>query len=310
MSDTWQTIHQRGQQTNAVWNTHAPAYTVGTLTLALHQADVAALPPAAQALTSQQDVVDAARADRDATCNLIKDLSTRVPRVLDGALEPGDPFHGDLEDIRAVEMTGLDTIITRGQRTRSLWEKVNARNAAAVPVQPPVVVGGKTVADLITALTALPVKTQAVEDARSVLSDKRSDLRTLAARVDKNNKRWYAAWEGNFPVGSPERDALSQIDTGGGPVPVPTVLEIAPPLSVVNATTAQINYSAGGGQHATTLVLQWHVVGQPEWANSAPVELPSQLVSAPEFEQATVRFRTVVSNSAGEAISPVQEVNF
>lgn len=305
-NDTWQTIHQRGQQTNAVWNTHAPAFTVGTLTLALHQADVAALPAAGQALASEQDVVDAARAARDATCDLIKDLATRAPRVLDGALDFGDPLHGDLDDIRLVEITGLDTIISRGQRVRSVWEKVNVRNAALVPPIPALVVGSKTVADLVAALTELPVKTQAVEDTRSVLSDKRSSLRALAGKVDKNNKRWYAAWEGNFPAGSPERDALTQIDTGT-PTPPPTVLLIAS-LSGINATTVQVSYTAGGGAHASELELQWQLAGQPDWTVAGDATEPSQQVSEPDFEQATVRFRTRAKNSRGEVFSPVVEI--
>lgn len=80
---------------------------------------MAALLPARQALADQQDVVDEKRADRDATLATIKELGVRLPRVLDGALEPGDPMHGDVDDIRSIEAVGLDTIIARGQRVLS-----------------------------------------------------------------------------------------------------------------------------------------------------------------------------------------------
>lgn len=214
MSMNWQVIQQRGQETLAVWQTFAPAFTVGALTFASHQTNVQALPAASQAMQTQQDALDAARAARDATAGTVRDLAVRLPRKLDGDLPPGDALHGDLEDIRTIEMTGLDTVLLRGQRTISLWTKVNARHAAATPPVPAVTVGGGTLANLTAAAAGLPGAEQEVENERSELSDRRSDLRTLAATVDSANKRWYAAWQGEFPAGTPEGDALSQIDTG------------------------------------------------------------------------------------------------
>ena len=216
MNDSWQTILQRAQSTNAIWGQHAPGFTVGTLTLALHQADAALLEPAAQAVVTAEDAVDSARDDRDSSMNFIKDLAIRAPRKMDGELSVGDPYHSDLKHIRAVEMTGLETTVTRGQRTVSLWQKLNARNAAMVPPLPAMTVGGATVTQLAAALTGLPLKTQAVENAASFLGDRRSDLLVLKERVYTNNIRWFAAWEGEFVEGSPERNALSQIDTGSG----------------------------------------------------------------------------------------------
>lgn len=251
--ESWQNIHQRGQQSNAVWNTFNAAFTVGTLTLALHQADVAALPAAGQARTSQEDVVDEKRAERDATLATIKDLGTRFPRVMDGALEPGDPMHSDLDDIRNYEPDGLDSIIRRGERTLSCWNKINTHHAVAVPVLPPITVGAITVATLAAALTGLQGKTQAVEDARSVLSGVRAALRGLAERVDRNNKRWLAAWEGTYPVGTPENDALSQIDTesgssGGGTPPPP------PPPVPPGVATLSVVLDSGGEVAILTMV--------------------------------------------------------
>lgn len=184
--------------------------------------------------------MDAARASRDTTLALIEDLAIRLPRKLDGELAPDDPMHSDLEDIRNIKMDSFDSIQDRGQRVLSVWTKVNARNAATVPVLPAVTAGGQAVAILSAALTALPVKEHAVEDARAVLNDRRSAVRTLAGKVDRNNKRWYAAWQGEFVPGTPAGDALSQIDTGapggggsGGGNP--------PPAAPLNATFTQAN---------------------------------------------------------------------
>jgi hypothetical protein len=65
-NQAWQTIHSRGEQTLAVWNAHSPAFKVGEMTFALHQADVQGLPPLGQAAEDAQDVVDDARAARAA----------------------------------------------------------------------------------------------------------------------------------------------------------------------------------------------------------------------------------------------------
>ncbi len=94
-----------------------------------------------------------------------------------------------------------------------------------------------------------------MEDTRSALSDVRSALRTLADRVDRNNKRWYAAWQGTFPVGTPENDALSQIETGGSggsgggtpPPPPPPVGPGVPVLdSAINSGVVTLTMTATG----------------------------------------------------------------
>lgn len=239
--ESWQSIHSRGQSTNAIWNQHAPALTVGEMTLATHSADVALLPPAAQAVVTQEDAVDTARNARDAAVAFITDLAIRAPRKIEGDLLSSDPFHADLKHIRVVEITGLDTAVTRGQRVVSLWEKLNARNATLVPARPPLLVGGTAVAALAAALTGLPAKTQEVETQTSILNDRRSDLAIIKDRVDTNNKRWFDSWMGEFAEGSPERNALSQIDTGsggsgggGGEPPAPT-----PPGTALVSSTIQ-----------------------------------------------------------------------
>jgi hypothetical protein len=238
----------------------------------------------------------------------IKDLSTRLPRKLDGDLPADDPFHGDLDTIRGVEMTSPDTIAERGRMVLSLWNKYNARLAAQSPPVAALTVGGLTAGDLDAALTALPEKTQAVEDQKAALSDRRSELRTLAATVDTDNKRWFAAWQGEYSTGTPENDALSQIDTG--PVtPAPSALEISTATATA-ATTARLTYTAGGGAHATTLALQWKLPTDAEFGNDTPVVQPHQDVTNPAFAGKLVTFRTVATNSVDSTISAEKTVQF
>lgn len=215
----WQHILLRGQQSLAVWQQHSPPFKVGALTLTAHQADVTALSPAGQATEDAQDVVDDSRAARDAAQAAVASMNVRMPRKLDGELMPDDPFHADLEDIRAIDSSNsAGAILTRGQKVVALWKKVNARNAAATPVIPALIVGGTTLAAFQSQVESLPGAQQTVEDKEASMRDKRGDLRKLAGKVDTNNKRWYAAWQGEFPAGTPEGDALAQVDTesGGG----------------------------------------------------------------------------------------------
>jgi len=214
---TWQQILLRAQQSLAVWQQHSPTFKVGALTLAAHQADAAALAPAGQSAEDEQDVVDDARAARDAAQAAVSSMNVRLPRKLDGELMPDDPFHADLEDIRAVDSSdSRASTLTRGQKVVALWKKVNARNAAASPVLPALTVGGTTLAAFQAQVEGLPGLQQTVENKEAGLRDKRGDLRRLASKVDTNNKRWYAAWQGEFPAGTPEGDALSQITTESG----------------------------------------------------------------------------------------------
>ncbi len=202
------------KQTVAVWGQWHPDFKVGDDALAAHDASVQALPEAAQAVATQRDAVDDARAIRDGRIALIRELGVSLPRKLDGDLAASDPYHKDLADIRGIEMTGMSTTEKRGQMVYSLWLKLDARRAALVPPKPAMTVGGRTAAQLKTALTDLPAKKQDVEKAVSVLNDARGDLRALMLRVDALNKRWYAAWQGEYLEGTPERAALAQVDTG------------------------------------------------------------------------------------------------
>lgn len=310
MPAEWQTIHARGQQTAAVWQQFAPAFTVGGLTLALHSTDVGALPGAGQARETQQDQLDAARAARDGVMAFVRDLSIRMPRRLEGELAAEDALHLDIGDVRTIEPNTLTTIEARGQRVVSLWNKANAARAAAAPPLPALLIGTTTAAQFAAAVADLAVKEQAVEDARAVLSDVRSDLRALSLKVDRNNKRWFAAWEGNFPIGTPEHDALSQIDTGGGPTPMPTPVEIAFLFSQGGGASVLIHYAPGGGEHASSIVLQYKFAADADFGHDVPVEPTPQSVGDLGFQGELVEFRTKATNATGTVFSAVQSLQF
>ena len=302
MAEFFEAIHQRGQQTLAVWNTHAPTFQVGALTLATHTTDVALLLTHVNDRDVQQDVQDDAVLARDANFNSLRDIVVRVPQLIEATLEDDDLLQSDLDDVYAVEPNRTHGGMERARRVVSLWNRVNLLRAAMTPALPALTLGTTTVANLQTLLTNHPALLQTVEDERSELNQKTSVLKTTSRRIDRNNKRWYAAWSKNFAVGSPENDALSQIDTGPT-TPAPSALEIA--TLTAAGTSVQVAYVAGGGDHATTLVLLWQVVGiDPDFGHATPVNLAGQTVG-PFSPGDVIQFKTRGSNSTGDTDSAV-----
>ena len=305
MAERWQVAHQRGQQTTAVWGTFGPGFQVGTVTLATHTADVALLTVQADARGVQQDVVDDARLARDANFDAMRDIVVRVPQLIEATLEEEDLLQNDLADIFGIIPNSQANVQERARRVISFWNRVNALRAAMTPALPPLLLGTVGVADLQTRLTTHPVLLQTLENEKSELNQKKGLLTTTARRIDRNNKRWYAAWSKNFAEGSPEHNALSQITTESG-TSEPTPLEID--TLTADGDNVDVGYVEGGGDHATTLEVLWQVVGvDPVFGHVTPVNLAGQTVG-PFPPGAEVRFKTRVSNSAGEAESEVKSI--
>ena len=164
---------------------------------------------------------------------------------------------------------------------------------------------GTTLADFTTLMNTLAPALQEVENQ---VSDERKAAGTLAratAKVDRQNKKWFIAWQGAFEVGSPERDALSQIDTGS-PTPVPTALVIATAAPQPGGNFA-LTYTAGGGAHASALLLQWQIVGvDADFGHDTAINQAGQTVASGAGAGATVKFRTKGSNSSGITYSALK----
>ncbi len=307
MSEQWEDIYHRGQQSIGVWGTFANAFVFGEVTLAGHTTDTSGLQTKANERDVQQDVLDVARDARDTNLGFMEDLCIRFPRKLEGELKPDDSLHKEILNLRDINPDSPDTIAARTRRTISLWNRVNALRAA-LPVPPgDFLVGGATVAQLSTALGNQNGLMQTVENERGKLTQKREALRLLAVKVDANNKRWFAAWEGEFAAGSPERNALTQINTGPQ-TPAPDALEIN--TAVVQAPDkAVFTYVAGGGDHATSFKLVWKIEGvDAEFTHEAVLNLAGQTVTLVGAAGKTVSFKARATNSTGSTDGAVKQV--
>ncbi len=309
MPEYHEVVHTRGQQTIGVWGTFDEDLKVGKLTLAQHTTDVAAIFTAAGQRDAAQDDLDLARAAvRNKTAELA-DLTIRFPRAAEGQLEPDSDLHGEIENCRAIEPNTPENAVARGRRVIGVVTRYNAGQAALAPPGDPLTIknavpGGDDVelADLQALVNAMPGLEQAVEDAKSALNKKRSALRKATAKVDKNNKRWFDAWSGNFAAGSDELEALSQIDTGPH-TPPPSALQISTVTPSAGGHFA-VAYTSGGGAHATTLHLQWKIVGvDAEFGHDTLVILAGQTVATGALTGTDVTFRTRAQNSQGTTYS-------
>jgi len=307
MSEYLEPNYHRGQQSNGVCVTFAPGFVWGEVTLASHTADVTGLQTKANERDVQQDALDVARLNRNANLKFMEDLCVRFPRKLEGDLAAADPLHAEIADLRDITPDTPDKITQRTRRTVSLWKRINALRAAQVPPVGAFQVGANVVADLETALNNQNTLMQGVENERGKLTQKSEALRALSTKVDVNNKRWFAAWEGEFPAGSPERAALSQIDTGS-PTPLPDALEIntavvQPPDRVV------LTYVAGGGDHATSFKLKWKIeTVDTDFVHEAVLNLVGQTVTIANAAGKTVSFIAVATNSTGSTNSAAKQV--
>lgn len=305
MAEYWQAVHIRGQQTLGVWNTFAPTFVVGTVTAAQHAADLALILTHTNDRNVQKDVLDDAIGLRDASFNAIHDLNTRAPQMLDAQIEDSDPLNNDLDDVFEVDPDSQHGNMERARRLISFWTRVNVKRAALTPPLPALLLGTSSVANLGTLVSNHPALLQTIENERAEVNQKKSQLQTTTRGVDRINKRWYAAWFNFFAVGSPENNALSQVDTEEGTT-APTELSIA---SLVRSVLSVIvNYVAGGGRRATSLLLQWQVVGvDADFGHDTPLILTGQTVG-PFPAAATINFRVRASNSAGTTDSAVQTI--
>ena len=305
MAEFWEEPHIRGQQTIGVWGVFAPTFQVGSLTLAMHTADVALILTHVNEREVQKDVVDDAVAARDNNAKFIHDINVRAPQLIDSTLPADDDLRGDIADVFNVDQRTIEGITSRARVVISLWHRTNVKRAAAVPALGPLLVGTTAVADLEAAVANHPTLLQTIENEQTEFGQKKSQLRQTADRVDQNNKRWYKAWGNNFPPGTPENDALSHVDTEPGTI-APTALEINTLTQA--GLSVQALYVTGGGRHASSLQLLRQVVGvDADFGHATPVILTDQTVG-PFPAGATINFKTRGTNSVGTTDSAVKSI--
>lgn len=145
-------------------------------------------------------------------------------------------------------------------------------------------------------------------DKDELLNVARSAIRGLDRRTDTLNKDFYQVMKNTYDPGSPEYEALSGIPTEGG-TPAPDPVEINEVLQGGDDDLhVLVSYLAGGGDHATTKLIEHMVVGvDADFIHTAPLD-PSGNTLGPYTVGQVVKVRTSVSNSSGTRTSAVRTI--
>ena len=299
----WEVTKQRAQVTLPVWTQFTPTMKIGAVGTSQMADLIAAFEPLVQERTTAQDTADASyRIVQDSLLKM-KVLGTKVPAILEAMLDENAALMADMNDLYKNVPRTEGTILRRARELYPLWVRANTLLAAMSPAQPAVTrtLGGTafTAAMLKSLLDGYTDLVKDMCDTQEALDVKRATLRALDRNVDQVNKRWYKGAKATFDAGSDGYEALNSIPTEGG-TPAPDTIEIS---SVTQGGDAGLQvliaYVPGGGDHATTKLVKWQVVGvDADFAHSAPLDASGNALGPFEVAQ-VVKVLTEVSNSVG-----------
>lgn len=217
-------IFQRGLASAAIWNNNAATFMVGELSLTNYLVQVNLLSTRLFELAQGEDALHTARMGRDNAAGPLREFIPNACRVITGTAAIGDTVADKVQAVYRVKGKSFADLQEKTEKLIVAWTSVNAHRANLGPAQPPLLVGTKTVGALQSDCANYAQLIKNVWDKEDPLATKRQQVNNIAALVDKYNKRFYKAWLGNWPAGSPERAALGIIDTGSAPaIPGPGV---------------------------------------------------------------------------------------
>lgn len=302
----WEITKDRAQKTVPPWTEYIATVKVNGKTPADLSALIAGFAPLVAArVVAQDEYDDAFRAVQNGLLKM-KILSLRVAGMIENQLDEDVKLMDKLQKLRRVNPRTASTILKRAGELIPIWKQANTALAAMADPQPALVRTiqgvGWTVAMLETLVnTGYDALIATLNTKQEVLDDKREDLRTHDAGVDRLNKNWYGYVKNSYDPGTEIYTALDDIPTEPG-TPVPEVIEIdMVSQGGEDGLQVLVSYVPGGGAHATTRQVQWEVEGTDPagtFPHTAPLDASGNAVG-PFAVGKVVRLRTMVSNSAG-----------
>jgi hypothetical protein len=178
---------------------------------------------------AQDEFDDACRAVQAALLKM-KILGIRIAGVIEHQLDEDVNLMAKIDKLRRVNPRTVSTILKRARDLVPVWKQANTALAAQTPPQPAMVrpIQGQqwTVAMLETLVnTGYDGLVGTMKAKEEALDDKREDLRTHDAVVDRLNKNWYGYVKNTYDPGTEIYEALSDIPTEPS-TPAPEVIEI------------------------------------------------------------------------------------
>ncbi|MBI3880343.1 MAG: hypothetical protein HY301_09815 [Verrucomicrobia bacterium] len=308
----WQVTKERAEITLPIWVQYAPTTKIGTKGTTDLSGYIDQFEPLMQQRTDAQDDFDAAYRAVQSSLLKMKVLGTKIPAIIEAQLEENEGIMADVNDLYATSPRAEGTILKRARDLYPVWVRANTALAALTPAQPAItrLIGGvpHTAVMLKALLDGYTDLVKTMHDKAEALEVKRAALRELDRATDQLSKRWYRLAKNTF---EPDSAAYAALDA------IPTEPGTAAPETVEINTVVQggdgglqvlVNYVPGGGDHATTKLVKWQVVGtDATFAHSAPLDASGNALG-PFAVGTVVKLITEVSNSAGTRTTAVRTI--
>ncbi len=298
MSEYWQEIQERAQATNAVWQEHFDDLTLGATSSNAFATLTAGLPELAQTRDDRTQALDEARQARDVSYQALTNVSIRVPKIIEGRLDPESGIIDDLDKVYAIRPRSFDKTEARGRKLLPVWRAADTWLAAQVPPQQQITMGPFD-SDLFSdELDNFGPLTQAVANAEERDDAGRDALYAAARDVEKLCIRFLKAATGMAEPGTPAADSLDTI-------PTTTESNLPDALRVTTFSQGGVDglqliaaYAPYALDPDETAVLQFMRVDiDADW-QSVPYDASGNAIGPFEIGQ-TVKARTRVTNTSG-----------
>jgi hypothetical protein len=194
---------------------------------------------------------------------------------------------------------GRETVQEEAQAWESVWEKFDAAwNPSPT----------NTIAAFRTLITDSDTQENLYKKAHTDWRTGAEELSVLGSTLWEDDVAWYEAATTLFKVGTAIGDMIRSTIPTSPSTPAPSALEIATATPSAGGNVA-VAYTPGGGAHATTMFLQWKVVGvDADFGHDTTVNEAGQTVATGGAVGATVQLRTRCTNSTGTTLSTVKTV--
>ena len=304
----WQSILERANATAAVWLQYFSTLKLGAIGLAQFIALKDALAGLAQVRDNNGQLVDGARQAASFSWLELRLISLKVPKILEGVIDPGSGLLDDLDKVYAVTPWSPDKTTKRCGLLGPVWEAADAWQLAQSPARPVIVRKGVNQSAFMSKLAAYFPLFNAEKAADFHMGEARQALRTAARNVEVLCIRFLTAALGLSDPDSAEEQALKTI-------PTTTTSDLPETLGIklftqggTNGLQLIIQYEPYQLEPGETATLEWMVVDTDVSFNHSVAYDPSGNAIGPFTVGQTIRVRTTVTNTHGTRTGGVRQL--
>ncbi len=304
----WQSILERANATLAVWLQHFATLKIGAIGTAQFTALKDALPGLAQVRDNNVQLVDGARQAASFSWMELRLISLKVPKIIEGVIDPGSGLLDDLDKVYAVTPWSADKTTKRCGLLGPVWEAADNWQLGQSPPRPVIIRKGVNQSSFMSKIAAYFPLANAEKTTGFHLDEARQALRTAARNVEVICIRFLSAALGLSDPGSVEEQALQTI-------PTTTTSDLPETLGIKLFTQGGTNglqlltqyepYQLEAGETAT---LEWMVVDTDVSFIHSVAYDPSGNAIGPFTVGQTIRVRTSVTNAQGTRTGGVRQL--